>query len=315
MPDEEKTTLLTKVKIKSDAKGDFAAWQSKLHSGIVTFPGFVDLEIFSPSLPLQPEWVIVQRFNTNKNLGVWRDSEQHSEMIRAFAKLTESGKLQAVVEEEISDGDQSEEGVTEVFVTQVSSDKVEAFREWMGKIHEVEAKMPGFRRVYVKAPRAGRGGSWITLLQFDTQKNLDKWLDSKERQEVLSSSKEFIESLESHRVTSSFGGWFSSVADKDGIPPVWKQTMLVLLVLFPIVLLEMKYLNSHTSSLGLVISTFIGNALSVSLVSWPMMPVVIYFLYWWLYPKSEHRMAATVLGTLIVAVLYLIEIFVFSYMF
>src|SRR5262249_32985415 len=144
-----------------------------------------------------------------------------------------------------------------------------------------------FRGVYVKSPTPGQGENWITLLRFDSQEHLDRWLTSKERKEVLKEARPLITSLESHRVISPFAGWFASTATDGRIPPVWKQTCLVLLVLFPIVMLELKFLLPLTKNLNLSVGTFIGNAISVTLVSWPMMPIAIYFLRWWLSPSDE----------------------------
>ncbi|MBN9376886.1 MAG: hypothetical protein J0H93_00770 [Chlamydiales bacterium] len=55
----------------------------------------------------------------------------------------------------------------------------------MAKIHEAEARFPGFKGVYVKPPRETQGKTWITLLQFDTPENLDLWLHSAERADLF----------------------------------------------------------------------------------------------------------------------------------
>jgi antibiotic biosynthesis monooxygenase (ABM) superfamily enzyme len=201
--------------------------------------------------------------------------------------------------------------VTEVFVTQVSPDKEDAYREWIAKIHQVESKFPGFRGMYVQAPNKNQGRNWITFLQFDTQKNLDRWLSSSERQQVLSEAQPLITVLESHRVITPYAGWFASLTEKGEIPSVWKQTMLVLLVLFPIVMLELKYLSLLTSNLNSSLATFIGNAISVTLIAWPMMPMTIDLLGWWLSPKNEKNSKITILGTCLLVLLYIIEIAVF----
>ena len=84
--------------------------------------------------------------------------------------------------------------------------------------------------------------------------------------------------------------------------------MIVLLVLFPIVMLEIKFLSPLTSGLNPSLATFIGNAISVSLVSWPMIPIAIWFLEWWLSPQEDKRLQATLVGTGVVLLLYLLEI-------
>lgn len=301
------TILSIKVTINPMSKNTFADWQARLNSAIADFPGFISLEILSPNGSSIPEWVINQRFEKPKDTSAWRQNKSYIELLQELKSFAAEGKYE---EQEVAPKDFLEGGITEVFITEVSPDKKQAYREWIAKMHQVEAKFPGFRGVYVQAPGSDGGKNWMTFLQFDTQKNLDHWLDSPERERVLSESKSLIASIESHRVLSSYAGWFSSIANQGKLPPVWKQTMLVLLVLYPIVMFELKYLSPLLSSLQLPISTFIGNAISVALISWPMMPLAIVCLGWWLAPKTNNR-TKTIIGTCAVVILYVIEVVLF----
>lgn len=304
----DNSTLLTlRVQIKRDAKVAFVDWQARLNAAIAAVPGFVSLEVLSPQTPEHNEWVIVQRFNDCKSLNSWRQSTEHARLAEELKTLLFEDDPSSM-QETATASDALQGGVTEVFVTQITPEREHAYRNWIAKIHQVEAKFPGFRGMYVQSPRTDQGHNWITLLQFDTQENLDRWLASKERQEVLKESASLITSLERHRIISSYAGWFSSIAQQGALPPVWKQTMLVLLVLFPIVMFEIRFLNPLINSLNPSLATFIGNAISVSLVSWPMMPIAIWALDWWLSPKERPHINAIGIG--VVALLYLIEIVV-----
>lgn len=294
----------TNVRVKSHAKSAFADWQAKFHSCIVAHLGFVSLEFRSSPGPSQTEWEIVQRFCDAQSLFSWRESKQRRELIDDLQSYVEDP-----IQERELDADSLSASATEVFITEVSPDMDSAYRNWIAKIHRVEAKFPGFKSMYVQSPISRHSKTWITLLQFDNQVNLDRWLASHERQEVLNESKAFIASLESHRMISPYAGWFSSIATGGVLPSVWKQTMLILLLLFPIVMLELAYLSPLTLGLGLSLATFIGNAISVTLLTWPMMPIAIFFLGWWL---SDTTYRKTVIGTSIVIALYLIEIVIFQ---
>lgn len=308
MPSQIDATLITsKLHIRPEAKFEFADWQARLNERIAEFPGFLSLEIISPR-EVEACWVIVQRFYSNEELSAWRISKERSQLMDQLKTLLED-KSEAFQEAESSSSN-IKGGITEVFVTQVSPDKEKAYREWIAKIHRAEAKFTGFRGVYVQAPTQGKSRHWITLLQFDTPENLDRWLTSPERLEVLESSKELIESIESHRVISPYAGWFSSLSE-GASASVWKQTMLVLLVLFPIVMFELKFLSPLIAPLNMSVGTFIGNAISVTLIAWPMMPVAIWFLGWWLLPEAEKNTRLTLIGTFLVIGLYLIEILLF----
>lgn len=302
----EKPVIITvKAAINPEAMGAFADWQGKLNGAIVCFPGFVSLEFLSPT-DKNGTWMIVQRFNDTNSASSWTESPQKLLLFRELKELT----VPKAIQEEAGTS-AMHAGVTEVIVAQVNPDRLEEYRQWTAKIHQAEAKFPGFRGVYVQSPNSTSKNSWITLLQFDTQENLDRWLGSPERQEVLKESVPLITSLETHRVVSPFAGWFASIAKSGHVPAAWKQTMIVLLVLFPIVMFELRYLSPLLSGLDGSLATFISNAISVTLIAFPMGPIAIWFLRWWLSPGPFRPHLATIAGTAVVILLYLIEIFLF----
>lgn len=305
------TILTTKVRIPSGIENDFIDWQAKLNTIIAAFSGFVSLEILSPNESEEREWVVVQRFSTPKTLTQWLQSREHGLLIEELKHLINDKDSNAVLEFDTINYDNVHGGIVEVFVAQVTPGKENDYRKWIAKIHQMEARFPGFRGVYVQAPNEGQGRNWITLLQFDNQTHLDKWLSSPERAEIIKESATLVATIESHRVISPYGAWFGSLEKNGELPSLWKQTMLILLILFPIVMLELKYLSPLTANLNLAVGVFISNALSVSLISWPLMPIAIRYLGWWLLPKEDNKIQTTLKGLGIVILLYLIEIAIF----
>lgn len=304
---KDNTIISLYVHVAQAMKPHFVAWQAKLNAEIAMHPGFVSLEISSPQSNLDDEWGIIQRFSDSESASLWRYSTQYLECKRVLQGIA----LDKRIEEKIEAESRFQGAVTEVFITQVSPEKQSAYREWIAKIHQAEASFPGFRGVYVQAPTDGQGSNWITLLQFDTPENLDRWLVSKERKAVLDESAPLITAIENHRMISPYGGWFASLAKSGIVPPVWKQTMLVLLVLYPIVMLELKYLMPRLQGYNNAVATFIGNALSVTLISWPMMPIAIFSLGFWLILPQRHKTQLNILGFVLVVLLYLLEIIIF----
>ena len=306
----EKPTILTlKINLVDNTASAFADWQAHFNAKVVEFPGLVSLEFLSPT-DTQKEWLVVQRFVDEAHEKSWKESEQYRSLISDLEQIAKN-KIQEVSEEE-SD---IREGVTEVIVTKVSPNAEHVYKAWSARIHQEEAKFPGFRGVYTQAPMPGKGSHWITLLQFDTMENLDRWLTSSERDKIISDGSAFLSSLETHRVISPYAGWFASISKVGEVPSVWKQTMIVLLVLYPIVMLELRYLSPLTSGLDLSVGTFIGNALSVSLIAFPMMPIAIGLLGWWLVPKdNQNRNFVSIGGTCLVIFLYLLEILFFRFL-
>ena len=304
MNQTEEKTIVSKFRLNDGFRTDFSKWQADLHTQIVNFKGFVSLEILAPT-QRTPEWTIIERFDNQSHSKAWLNSKEYHKLREILRNFTDNVQEQELI------SSKQDWGVTEIFVTRIGKDKAENYRSWIGKIHEAESKFPGFRGVYVKSPTPGQGENWITLLRFDSQKHLDRWLTSKEREEVLKEAQPLITSLESHRVLSPFAGWFASTTVAGRAPSAWKQTCLILLVLFPIVMLEFKFLSPLTKHLNPALGTFISNAISVSLISWPMTPIAIYFLRWWLVPTEGNNFKINLLGFLLMLALYLLEIAIF----
>lgn len=306
MPPEE-ASLVSKIYLREECKEAFANWQAKLQPSLASQQGFISLEVIAPSVGIgRTEWVIIQRFHSAAERSEWRMNPQRQELMEELRPLVREDRSPAI--EEIETAAEKQGGVIEVFVTQVDRSNNEAYRSWLGEIQRRESAFPGFQGMYVQAPTEVKSRTWITLLQFDSVENLDRWLTSPQRREVLQAAEPLVLALESHRVISSFAGWFAKVAPQGAMPPVWKQTMMVLLVLFPIVMLEMKFLVPWLKELNPSLSTFIGNAISVSLVSWPLMPLAINALRWWLQPPRSRAPALNIAGIAAVCSLYLIEI-------
>lgn len=304
----ESSLLSWCIKIPPDKRRDFIAWQGDLSRMVSHAQGFRSLEFLAPQRLPQGDWCINIRFYTAADASEWKNSPAFKELLQQLSASTVPGSFKI---EQGQDGDLLG-NVTELFFTQVDPGHEAEFRAWSAKMHEAEAHFPGFRGVYLQAPKE-KGGHWLTLLQFDTIPDLERWLNSEERKAILDKPFPWISSLESNRMASSYAGWFASLGKDEPAPPVWKQTMLVLLVLYPIVMLIMMFVNPLLSGLHPAITMFIGNSISVSLIAYPFMPLALYALGWWCLPKGRFIQFKNLIGLLLIIFLYLIEIFVFLY--
>ena len=86
--------------------------------------------------------------------------------------------------------------------------------------------------------------------------------------------------------------------------------MVVLLMLFPVIMLEIIFRMPYLTNFNRAFSTFIGNLISVTLLSWPLMPFAIKQLHWWLSPK-ENKLTRDACGIGLLILLYLSEIAIF----
>ncbi len=123
-------------------------------------------------------------------------------------------------------------------------------------------------------------------------------------------SKAFIESEELMRLATAFPGWVPIDPMTGKGPPNWKTAMLVLLGLFPVVMLEMRFLSPILSALGIhaSLATFIGNSISVAVTSFFTMPWCVRWFGWWLFPEKGLEKRLTTNGLAILGLLYAVEI-------
>jgi antibiotic biosynthesis monooxygenase (ABM) superfamily enzyme len=305
------TSIMTKITLIDGRESDFALWQARFTREAASAPGFASIEIL-PEFAGSAEWRIIQRFRDAAALGGWQAS---AERARLVAELDALRVHVGGINGESGDGDElapdfhSLSCVTEVIASEVKPSHERDFQDWAAEVQAKQAMFPGYMGTLVQAPVSAALPYWTTLVRYSSQEQLEGWLGSSERKRLLERSDPAVSTWKSRRL-SPFAGWFP--AEPDRAPPAaYKQTMLVLLVLFPVVMLEIRFLSPLTSGLPGPVATFIGNAISVSLVSWPLMRIAIRGLGWWLQPAKEHRARTEMVGLATVIALYALEMIIF----
>lgn len=242
------------------------------------------------------------------SLELWRNSGERKRLLSELDRMRDGNKS-GPPDEAPPDFD-ALSCVTEVITTVVEPGRDGEFQAWAEAMQARQARFPGYMGTLVQAPVSHDVAYWTTLVRFSTPEHLDAWLGSEDRKALLERSDPRVSSWKSQRLASPFSGWFPSEPDRAS-PAAWKQSMLVLLVLFPVVMLEIRFLSPLLAGLNGVVSTFIGNAISVALTSWPLIQIAQYGLGWWLQPAPANQRRSEVLGLGTVIALYAIEIAVF----
>jgi hypothetical protein len=301
------TGVTTRITLPTDQNDLYAPWQAKFIRTASAAQGFVSLEII-PTFAGSPDWHLIQRFRTPEFLEVWQNSAQR---VRLFGELARIQGVPEFARQDVAAPDfHALSYVTEVITTAVEPGKEAAFQAWAERIHAKQAVFPGYMGTFVQAPLSVEMPYWMTLVRYATLAQLETWLGSAERSASLQTADPAVSHWKSQRMASPFAAWFPAEPDA---PPTaaWKQTTLVLLVLFPVVMLEIKFLSPFLAGQHVAIATFIGNAVSVSLVSWPLMKIAVGFLGWWLRPDPAHRRRTEIVGIGTMLTLYAIEILTF----
>lgn len=299
--------LIATVRVRPGMDDAFALWKAKHDTVIGKFPGFVGNDTIPPSPP-GSEWTLILNFRTPEDATAWQRSPERREIVAQGVSFFEGGTLGEVVQTGGA-GSVPDSTVTEVIFSRIKPGREGDYRDWAARIQAAQAKYPGYRGEFIQPP-SSEGGMWTTIIRFDTVGQLEAWLNAPERKKLLEESQAFVESEQHTQLATSFPGWVPVDPATGQGPPDWKTAMLVLLVLFPVVMLEMRFLSPVLSQWGLhaSLATFIGNAISVAITSLITMPLMVRWFGWWLFPTKDAPPALSLKGVFLLLGLYTLEV-------
>ncbi|NQX13796.1 antibiotic biosynthesis monooxygenase [Microbacteriaceae bacterium VKM Ac-2855] len=266
------------------AAGDderYAAWQGTMGEVMQTWPGFLDRRVIPPSLPHQVDWIIVDRFRDLAAARAWMQSPRRAEALAQIEGVfvghddvhlfTEEAKHRA-------------EAASVLISTRVAPADEESFLSWQRRISVAESHFEGFVGHRVERPIPGVQEDWVVVLSFDTDENLNRWIDSPERRALLAQSDAFTEELSLTRASYGFGFW-AGQKGKALPDPVFRSNLLVLLMLYPVVFLWSYFIADPLFAAHGVpfwLSLFIGNLVSTQLLGWVLVPWAFRMFGWWI---------------------------------
>jgi antibiotic biosynthesis monooxygenase (ABM) superfamily enzyme len=298
--------LIATAKVRPDSEDAFAAWKGRHDAAIAKFPGYISSDIMPPG-EYSDMWIMVLNFKSATELHTWQQSKERAALVGELLPLVTGGDLGEIMKKETPEPAQPGTNVTQVILSQVKPGMEEAYREWSARIQRAQSQYPGYRGMYLQPP-ASNEGHWTTLLRFDTTEHLEAWLAAPERAKLLQEAKVFIENEELMRLATSFPGWvpINPVTGKG--PPNWKTALLILLGLYPIVVIELRFLNPLLRSLNSSLATFIGNAISVAGTTFITMPLFVRAFGWWLFVDKNSPKRTTPAGLAILTALFAAEV-------
>ncbi|MFI1963337.1 antibiotic biosynthesis monooxygenase [Streptomyces pathocidini] len=309
---EDSATVVTSQRVRPGRSDEYQRWQEKTNRIARRFDGFEGTELYPPDSPDENEWVVVFRFSHLDQLTAWLDSGARRELLDEARPLFESTPTQEVL---AGGTPVRQEVITAVVSHEVRPEREREFVRWQEKVLKAQQAFPGFMGSEMFRPVPGVQNNWVVAFRFDTREHLDAWLESDVRKGLLEEGHQIFESYDVHKVGSAFSGWFDfEHGREEGVPPNWKQAMTVVLALYPTVMMLNWTVGFGLSDLGVpgYIGLFVGNVLSVSILTWFLMPLVNRVFSFWLSPARARTRRIHVLGALAVAACYLVSIVVFG---
>jgi uncharacterized protein len=305
-------TIVTQTRVRPESADAFARWQEETSAIVATFPGFIKQTVMPPSPPAQVDWVILQRFASTEAAVAWLNSEQRLKRVAAVAPMLVGGDDINIVHDGGSGVLPSP--VSAVISTRIKPGQERAYRVWEQRIAATQSKAPGFQGYRFEPPVPGVQEHWLAILRFDTEANLQAWLDSPERHNLLREAAPFTEEFHARVVRTGFDQWFPVPTPGAPSPAVWKQNMLVLLIIYPVVFLFGHFVQTPLltgrAALPFAVALFIGNVASVLLLNY-LVPWTSNRFSWWLQPVGANVRRIDIAGTALVVALYTATVLVF----
>ncbi|MFG1465167.1 antibiotic biosynthesis monooxygenase [Xanthobacter sp. DSM 24535] len=305
-------TIVTQTRVLPGFEEAFSVWQEQTSASIAALPGFLGQTLMRPSPPAQVDWVILQRFESTAAAIAWLNSPARLARV-AGAQSMLVGRDDVHI---VPDGGSGvlPAAVSAVISTRVKPGQELAYRAWEQRIASAQSKAPGFQGYRFEPPIPGVQDDWLSILRFDSEENLQGWLNSPERKALLAEAEPFTEEFHARIARSGFDQWFAGGA-KGPAAAVWKQNMLVLMLLYPVVFLfgitVQNPLLTGWAGLAFPVALFIGNVVSVLLLNY-LVPWTSARFSWWLSPPAPSR-ANDLRGAAIILATYAVLIVTFTF--
>ena len=306
--DTGSVTVVVAHRVRPEHEAEYLQWAASINDACRTFPGFAGIEFVRPVPGVQDDYVVIYRFNSSQHLDDWLNSEVR----RAFLTQGQSLFDGEVRRHIIASRPTPLSGL--VVSTRVKPGKDEEHCAWLKRINTAMARFPGHLGNEVLPPIAGIQEDWVVVVRFNSAEHLKAWFVSDVRKRFLEEAANLWETSRVEKFSGAFPGWFgthAAAAVTRGLPPAWKQAMIVLLVLYPVVMLLGRFVSPWIASQPTALSIFIANLLSVSLLTWLFLPWVNRALGFWLTPDATRGRRMELGGIAIIVAGYALTIAIF----
>lgn len=273
--DDSAMTVIVTRRPKPGQETEFAGWNHRLITAARRAEGYLGAEIQQPDGDHPGEWVTIYRFDANAHLEAWLASDDRRRLIDQGADLIDGQPN----EHRIAEPGHNDHPVTAVVSKRVPEASLDAYRRAQAELDQAMRSFPGFVRSQTSEPTPGAQDNHVTLFTFDSRENLDRWLRSDERRAALAGLDELIDGKFTLSVMSGFGGWFPA---GERPTPRWKQAITVLIALFPTLIVLRWVQNAIAPDAPWLPALFISNVVSISILTWILMPLVTRVLAPWL---------------------------------
>lgn len=261
-----------------------------------THEGYLGSEIFPPVHGVQDAYVVLYRFSTAAKLREWLACAQRADLL---------GQLETLLVEPsheffIAHRGRAPGTASTVLSYHIREGCEEAFHAWRTRIFEESRRWPGFlgAEAFDTLDSASHP-EFIIVLRFDTRPQLDAWLQSDTRADYLREVRPYIHEYRIRRTGSGFEGWFDVSADQQP-PAPWRQGLVVLAALFPVIMLLRTLLSPIFKIAPAPLAFLILLVIDLAILTFVVMPRFTRLMAFWLRPKLNATWRTEAAGLAII---------------
>ncbi len=164
----------------------------------------------------------------------------------------------------------------------------EAFETLLEEIIKASSAFPGYLDTRIQKPENEHDHTYRVLFRFDSQKNLDNWISSKERHKIVEKIDKLLEKPTNPQIITGLETWFAIPGQKSITPPPRYKMAVVTLVAITPLLMTFHYLfGDYLAKLPFVARFLVSSPCIVLIMTYFWMPLITKLFKFWLYPKKS----------------------------
>jgi antibiotic biosynthesis monooxygenase (ABM) superfamily enzyme len=302
-------TVIIGQRVRPGTEQQFLAWQHDVNDAASGYPGFVGAEVTAPT-GAEPDWVVIYRFDSIANLRAWLNSSTRQDRMAIGSQYFDGPPTQQIVGGAAKPVDQL---VTVVATHRIEPSDVDEFLAWQERLRLAESKFDGYRGTELFRPVEGVQDEWTAMYRYDNVADLEAWMTSDDRKQLLDEGKKFRD-FQLRTVDNSFGSWFAFDDKGNQVPPpsAIRTSFAVWVGIYPTAMMIMLALSPL--KLPIWLGTLTGNLCSSFILTFVTMPFYANrLLKRFLWPRANEPKSRTNLrGAAIVAAALLFWAVVFG---
>jgi antibiotic biosynthesis monooxygenase (ABM) superfamily enzyme len=178
-------------------------------------------------------------------------------------------------------------GATVVITHRVRSDKHAEYEAWVNEISPLSRSAPGHLDWNLVRPIPGATETYTVIIRFQTIEHVKNWMNSNERKRLIEQVQPLLVSEDEFYISSGLDFWFTPAGAKAKVPVRWKQYLLTLSVIYPMVLGVPRLVRPALRAIGfppnVLLNTLAVTAVIVYLMVYVVMPRYTRLLQRWLF--------------------------------